>query len=60
MPYINKFYRRKKRRHYWIEQINFEYSKYCDLSETNLQSWLDDKKRILDSVNKFLYRNLKF
>ena len=54
MPYNNKYYRRKSRKHYWIKQIDFEYSQYCGLSETNLQSWLDDKKRIFDSVKKFV------
>jgi hypothetical protein len=54
MPYIIKYDRRKRKRYYWIEQIDFEYSQYCDLSETNSQSWLDDKKRIFNSVNKFI------
>ena len=53
MPYNNKYYRRKLKKHYWIKQIDFEYSQYCGLSGTNLQSWLDDKKRILDSIKKF-------
>ena len=53
MPYSNKHYRRKPGKHYWINQIDFEYSQYCGLSGTNLQSWLDDKKRILDSASKF-------
>ena len=54
MPYSNKHYRRKPGKHYWIKQIDFEYSQYCGLSGTNLRSWLDDKKRIFDSVKEFV------
>ncbi|CAB4410888.1 unnamed protein product [Rhizophagus irregularis] len=40
--------------HYWKEQIDLLYSQYCGLSRENLQTWLDDKKRMLDSLIKYV------
>jgi hypothetical protein len=40
--------------HYWKEQIGFVYSQYHGLSGENLQSWLDDKKYMLDSLMEYV------
>lgn len=40
--------------HYWKEQIDFVYSQYCGLSRENLQTWLDDRKHMLDSLIKYV------
>jgi hypothetical protein len=48
-PYI--YYRYAN--HYWLEQINFVHSQYCDLSEDNLQTWLDSRRRMFDSIMEY-------
>jgi hypothetical protein len=45
--------------HYWKEQIDFLYSQYCDLSIENLQSWLDNRKHMLDSLMKYVEQESK-
>ncbi|RGB41611.1 hypothetical protein C1646_810567 [Rhizophagus diaphanus] len=40
--------------HYWKEQIDFVYSQYCGLSRENLQTWLNDRKHMLDSLIKYV------
>ncbi|CAB5215958.1 uncharacterized protein OCT59_013992 [Rhizophagus irregularis] len=40
--------------HYWKEQIDFVYSQYCGLSRENLQTWLEYRKHMLDSLMKYV------
>lgn len=39
--------------YYWIEQIDLAYSQYNNLSKENLQSWLNVKKRMFDSIMEY-------
>ncbi|GES92468.1 hypothetical protein GLOIN_2v1868710 [Rhizophagus clarus] len=52
MPYTN--YGIGK--YYWAEQIAFAYSQYNNLSKENLQSWLNDKKLVSDSLMEYAER----
>ncbi|CAB4377935.1 unnamed protein product [Rhizophagus irregularis] len=38
---------------YWEKQIDLIYSKYCNLPKENLQSWLNDRKHIFNSIMEY-------
>ena len=49
MPYNTVDYTYK----YWIEQIDLEYSQYYYLSIKKLQTWLNSKKKMFDSIMQY-------
>ena len=50
MPYVYCSYIGDNK--YWKEQIEMAYSQYKGLSNENLKSWLDDQKRMSNSLMK--------
>ena len=55
MPYYAAYHR-----YYWIEQIDLMYSQYHGLSRKRLQTWLDDKRKVFDSIMKYAEERNQF
>src|SRR5437763_457821 len=47
------------RRYYWKKQIEIAHSQYKGFSNENLQSWLDDKKRMSNSLMNYAEQRAK-
>ncbi|RIA89832.1 hypothetical protein C1645_824228 [Glomus cerebriforme] len=52
IPFIHSGYIYCKR-YYWKDQIVFEYSQYYGLSKKSKKFWLDNKKRMFDSIMNY-------
>ena len=51
MPHVDRCY--------WTEQIDLEFSQYCDLSKKERENWLHYKKLKYDSMLKYIEKRRK-